>query len=110
MKILFDENISYRIVKKLQDHFPESKHVSDISPILQSDEFIFKYAKENDFTIATFDEDFENISVSRGAPPKIIWLRMGNTSTIKISERFIESKQMIRTFIESDDSVILELY
>lgn len=75
---------------------PGSTHVSDISPILQGDDFIFKYSGENGFTIATFDEDFENIQLNRGSPPKIIWLRMGNTSTAKIAERLIDNGERIK--------------
>jgi predicted nuclease of predicted toxin-antitoxin system len=57
MKLLFDANISYRIVKKLQKEFAGSLHVSRTGltpPIL--DRSIWEFARKNGFTIVTFDE------------------------------------------------------
>lgn len=28
---MFDQNISFRVTKKIQDFFPDSKHVSDVA-------------------------------------------------------------------------------
>ena len=30
MKLLFDQNISFKVSKRLKDIFPDSKHVSDL--------------------------------------------------------------------------------
>ncbi len=30
MKLLFDQNISYRITKLISDKFPEAKHLSEL--------------------------------------------------------------------------------
>lgn len=73
MKLLFDENISYRILKYLIDIFPESLHISRIGvsfPV--SDRIIWEYAKKNDFVIVTFDENFEAFANLYGFPPKVI--------------------------------------
>lgn len=86
MKLLFDENISWRIKKKLQKSFPNSLHITDISNKLLSDTFIWKYAKDNNLMIVTFDEDFSDIQMFKGFPPKIIWLRCGNKTTKVLSE------------------------
>jgi predicted nuclease of predicted toxin-antitoxin system len=72
MFFLFDENVSYRIVKKANEDFPGCKHVTDIKPSLQSDSAIFSYAKQNDFTIVTFDQDFYDLQLIHGVPPKIV--------------------------------------
>ena len=68
MELLFDENISWRIKKKLADYF-EVKHVSDISEDIISDNNIWDYAKRNNFTIVTFDEDFFDIQMINNFPP-----------------------------------------
>ncbi len=44
------------------------------------DEEIWKYALENNFAIATKDGDFQKMSLARGAPPKVVWLRLANCS------------------------------
>ena len=71
MTLLFDENISYRIVKKIQNDFPGCLHVTDISPSVKGDMQIFQFAKRNDFIIVTFDEDFYELQLLNGFPPKL---------------------------------------
>ena len=86
MKFLFDENISHRILKKLDKQFENSIHCKRINPYPLKDSDIWKYAKANDFTIVTFDEDLYEWKLLKGFPPKIIWHRTGNISTEKIAE------------------------
>jgi len=110
MILLFDENILYRIVKKIKDIFPRSFHVSDITPVLKDDLSIFKYAKHESMVIVTHDEDFYELQLIHVFPPKIIWLRMGNTSTLNIQNKLIEKKESIISFEHNDELGILEIY
>ena len=87
MSLLFDQNISFRIVKRIEDIFPGSISVRDLGYNNPYDVDIWKFAKSNNFSIVTFDSDFIDLSNLRGFPPKIIRLRMGNTSTKNIAER-----------------------
>lgn len=57
----------------------------------------------NKFTIVTFDSDFFDISSVKGHPPKIIWLRFGNTSTKKLSEYLKDKSDSIASFINDPD-------
>jgi predicted nuclease of predicted toxin-antitoxin system len=36
------------------------------------------------FSILTKDTDFEKYSILRGAPPKVVWLRIGNASNKEV--------------------------
>ena len=81
MKLLFDQNISYRLIKLIIDIFPESKQVRELGLENSSDIEIFEFAKRNEFAIVTFDSDFCDLNIIRGCPPKIIWIRTGNTTT-----------------------------
>jgi predicted nuclease of predicted toxin-antitoxin system len=103
MRLLFDQNISFRITKKLYDLFPDCKHVSDCGIIDCEDQDIWLYAKKNNFTIVTFDSDFYDISLINGHPPKIIWIRSGNLTTNQIIRLFMRNKDVIERFIESED-------
>jgi predicted nuclease of predicted toxin-antitoxin system len=58
MKLLLDENLSRRLVPQLLDVFPETIHVADVDMLRTPDPDIWQYAKENDFTIITKDDDF----------------------------------------------------
>lgn len=102
MKLLFDENISYRIVKKLELDFPGSVQVKRLGLESIEDMSIWNYAKKNEFTIVTFDADFVDIAAIKGHPPKIIWLRTGNTTTNAIAELLRHRKPEIEMFIQSE--------
>lgn len=88
MRLLFDQNISFRIVNKLKDYFPDCKHVSDVWLKNCDDPDIWIYAHDHNFVIVTFDSDFYDISLLNGFPPKIIWIRTGNLTTLQV--RFCE--------------------
>ena len=47
MKLLFDQNISFRIISKIATHFPDAKQVRQIGIEDYSDLEIWKFAKEN---------------------------------------------------------------
>ena len=101
MNLLFDQNISFRIIKKIQDTFPNSKQIKELSMENYSDNEIWRFAKDNNYTIVTFDSDFFEISNLKGHPPKIIWLRTGNTTTESVIEIIKIKKDIITDFIEN---------
>jgi predicted nuclease of predicted toxin-antitoxin system len=101
VSLLFDKNISFRIVQKIQNEFPNSKQVRELGLERFSDDKIWKFAKESNYTIVPFDSDFFEISNLKGHPPKIIWLRTGNTTTINIIEILQLKKEIIIDFISN---------
>lgn len=109
MRLLFDQNISFKVAKRIQDVFPGAKHLSDLRIEHYQDMEIWKYAKEENYCIVTFDSDFIDISTLKGFPPKIIWLRIGNTSTDNIVERLRKESGTIIDFISSHDEAFLEI-
>lgn len=111
MKLLFDQNISFRLVKKLSDLFLGSKQVRQVGLDGATDKIIWDYARKNNFTIVKFDSDFFDYAIVHRIPPKIIWLRTGNTSTTKIAELLIREAANINEFIEeSGDKFCLEIF
>ena len=103
MRLLFDQNISFRITKRLIDLYPNCKHVSDCGLMDCEDPDIWEYARKNDYSIVTFDSDFYDISVINGHPPKIIWIRSGNLTTREIVKLIIHNKEMIEKFLDNED-------
>ena len=102
MKLLFDQNISFRLIKRIIDFFPGSKQVRELGLENSSDIEIFEFAKRNEFAIVTFDSDFCDLNIIKGYPPKIIWIRTGNT-TIKNLERLLRKKSdLIKLFLSED--------
>lgn len=88
MKLLLDQNLSPRLIKRLADLFPGSVHVQMAGLDSASDEELWQYARQNGLVIVTKDEDFNDLSVLRGAPPKIIWLQLGNCTTAQVEAAF----------------------
>jgi predicted nuclease of predicted toxin-antitoxin system len=99
MKLLFDQNISYRVLKKLPIEFSNSRHVSELSLTNSEDERIWLFAKKEEFTIVTFDSDFYDFSIINGCPPKIIWLKTGNLTSPEIIDLLIKHSKTINDFI-----------
>ncbi len=75
MKLLFDQNLSYLLPRRLADLFPESDHVRRLSLDRASDDRIWEFAQANGFCVVTQDSDFAERSRLYGAPPKVVWLR-----------------------------------
>jgi len=103
MKLLFDQNISFRITKKLKSYFSGCIRVLDCGLLNCEDPEIWQYARDNDFVIVTFDSDFYDISIINGYPPKIIWIRTGNLTTIEISQLMINNQKIINSFLDTDE-------
>ena len=86
MKLLFDQNISYRIVRKLSDCYPGCKQIRELGLTNANDADIWDYARKNDYVIVTFDSDFYDIGIINGCPPKIVLLRTGNLTTNQVAD------------------------
>ena len=84
MKLLFDQNLSPRLVQHLADLYPDSKHVYPLGLDRASDTQIWDYARERGFTLVTQDSDFNDMSEVLSFPPKVIWIRHGNCTTHQI--------------------------
>lgn len=109
MKLLFDENLSYRLPGLLADIYPLSVHVRDIGLTGAADNAIWRYAAGGGYIITSKDADFYQRSVSHGPPPKVIWLRIGNASTRTIAVFLRERHSVIRRFLEDRDASFLTL-
>ena len=103
MKLLFDQNISYRLVNQIEGAFPSCGQVRELGFENSTDNEIWEYAKENEYAIVTFDADFYEISQYRGHPPKIIWIWTGNITTKNLAGIFIERKDEINNFLENEE-------
>ena len=103
MKLLFDQNISFRIKRKLLGSFPESVHVSDVGLQNSTDSDIWNFARVNNFSIVTFDIDFLNLGQIKGYPPKIILLKLGNNSTTEIANVLERKAALIKSFLSNSN-------
>lgn len=109
MKLLFDQNLSFRLCGSLNDIFPGASHVLALGLAEADDRAIWEYAKTNLFTIVSQDADFAEMAMVFGAPPIVIWVRAGNQPSTGIATLLRYHADLILSF-ENDESFCLEIY
>jgi predicted nuclease of predicted toxin-antitoxin system len=109
MRLLFDQNISRRLVTALVDAYPGSSHVADLGLERATDEAVWRYAGAQGYLLVSKDADFRQLSLLYGFPPKVVWIRLGNCSTADI-ERLLRSRAArVAEFAADPEAAILGL-
>ena len=94
MKLLFDENLSSKLVSLLSEKFPKSSHIEFLKMQGTTDGNIWEYARTENYIIVSKDNDFRQRSFLFGFPPKVIWLSVGNGGTKIIKKIFQAFKDL----------------
>jgi predicted nuclease of predicted toxin-antitoxin system len=103
MKLLLDENLSFRIVSSLQEAYPGTSQVRLVGLECADDRAIWQFAKENDYVVVTKDDDFQGLSGMAGHPPKVIRLLTGNsTNQAVINALLNNSNEIIATLLNEN--------
>jgi predicted nuclease of predicted toxin-antitoxin system len=110
MKLLFDQNLSFRLCGALADLFPESSQVRLLGLEQAEDRALWDRAKSGGFTFVSQDSDFAELAGLLGPPPKVIWLRCGNQPTAFIAQLLREHAEVIAAFAANEDVACLEIY
>jgi predicted nuclease of predicted toxin-antitoxin system len=101
VKLLFDQNLSPRLVGLLADVFPGSLHVRQVGLERADDESIWSLARDRGFAIVTKNSGFQERSQLAGSAPRIVWIRRGNCSTHDI-EALLRQHSLHISALESD--------
>ena len=101
MKLLLDENLSRRLVGRIEDLFPGSRHVTSEGLAQAPDSEIWNYARIHDFAIISADIDFYEFAIKLGFPPKVIWMK-GCDYPTATAESLIRSDAIRITEFEKD--------
>jgi predicted nuclease of predicted toxin-antitoxin system len=109
IRLIIDENISWRLKKLLPDWeiLPSNEIKTDIR---LTDRMIWQFAKTNNYVILTFDGDFSELQNLYSFPPKIIWLRTGNVKTNEIAALISILQEEIVKFIDDKGLGVYEIY
>jgi predicted nuclease of predicted toxin-antitoxin system len=110
VKLLFDQNLSPTLVEHLADVYPDSVHVSDVGLDRALDREVWDYAHERELTVVTKDADFEEMSMLRGFPPHVVWIRRGNCTTREIENILRQNRHAVEQLHENPDAGVVELY
>lgn len=109
MKLLFDENLSPKLVAALADVFPDSAHVDRVGLGSANDGTVWEYARQHDFTLVSKDSDFHEKSLLHGYPPKVIWLKHGNCANKQIEMLLRNKAEQINAMINDSEAAFMIL-
>lgn len=98
MKLLLDENLSRRLVPTLQDAFAGSRHLEDVGLQGEPDAAVWAFAGREGYTLVSKDDDFRQLSLLRGAPPKVVVLAIGNGGNAAVLDVLMNNRARIETF------------
>ena len=93
----------------LAAEFPASIHVRGVGLRGAEDWQIWDYARNEGFAIVSKDVDFRERSYVEGAPPKIVWLDVGNAGTEAIQRLLRRARARVERFAASEGSSLLIL-
>ncbi len=109
MKLLFDANLSPKLVRRLAGLFPDSVHLFDLPlPHDEDDRLIWEYARANGYDIVTADaDDFPPLVRRFGSPPRVILLESWQFPT-RIAEELLRANSIvIAEFARSDKGLLI---
>ncbi len=110
MRLLFDQNLSFKLCSRLADLFPDSSQVRLLGLSEDDDRITWQHAKTNGFTLVSQDSDFADLAALVGPPPKVIWLRFGNRPTNAVERALRDHADAIMAFEQDTSARCLEIY
>ncbi len=84
-------------------------HVRTIGLRGKDDAAIWEYARQNDLTIVSKDNDFRQLIFLKGPPPKVVWLSAGNAGTEAICHLLQNKLSSLEAFRGDPDAGLLPI-
>ena len=107
MKLWLDAQLSPQIAVWITEHLGyEAVAVRDMGLRDASDVAIFQAAKQADIILVTKDSDFSHLIQRLGVPPRVIWLRCGNTSNERLRRLFDQSLREAVALLEQGETLV----
>lgn len=107
MKLLLDNNLSWRMLKLIEHEYPGSEHVSNVFRDRANDLEIAKFASQHQFVVVTKDNDFDSlVSVVPGL--RVVRLIAWNESRGAIASMLLQGVSQI-TALRGAESRLLVL-
>jgi predicted nuclease of predicted toxin-antitoxin system len=104
-----DENLAPRLASALAGVYPGSAHLRHFGLEGAPDTVVWEHAAADGFVLVTKDEDFHRLSVFRGFPPKVVWIRLGNCSTADVIHLLETYLDAVAAFVAHEDAAFLAL-
>ena len=108
-RLFFDEPLSEQLCETLADIFPGCLHIRLLGQGGAADATVWDLARQHGCLVVSKDEDFHRLALLLGAPPKFVWIRLGNCTTDDIARLLRRRHDDIIRFDEQDETTVLEL-
>ncbi len=109
MSLLFDQNLSRRLPALLAAEFPGSEQVIGAGLATADDRAVWTYAAAHGLAVVSKDADFAQLAAVLGAPPKFIWLRIGNGPTRDVVALLRARAADVQAFLADPAAAVLQL-
>jgi predicted nuclease of predicted toxin-antitoxin system len=83
--------------------------VRDLGLQAADDQAVWEYAANHGFIIVSKDSDFRQRSFVYGAPPKAIWVQVGNCTTDDVASLLRGCRSQLGEFDEDAEAALLVL-
>ncbi len=109
MSLLFDQNLSWRLLARLAAEYPGAEQVVRSGLTGADDRAVWAYAAAKGLALVSKDKDFVELSARLGPPPKVIWLRIGNGPTSDVEDLLRQRHADVMKFLADPSLAVLEL-
>ncbi|MEM6625102.1 MAG: DUF5615 family PIN-like protein [Pseudomonadota bacterium] len=106
MTFLIDENLSWRLGGILEVEFPDCRHVTACGLERADDVVVWSYARANGLSLLSKDDHMRALVETRGAPPRLVWVKLGNAATQQIALSLRLHADAIRALLSGDGDVM----
>ena len=110
MRLLFDQNLSPRLVNRLADLYPGSSHVYLLGIDRADDKEVWDYAKREGYLIVTKDADFNDLCLLLGFPPNVVWIRRGNCKVADIEAMLRNHYSNVDALAKDSENGVIALF
>ena len=107
MRLLIDQNLSWRLKTLLAGVFEEIAHVEEFGMDETPDDEIAIFAARGGWLLLTKDHDFVGIALTNGPPMKVIHLGIGNGPVTEARDAILRHRERIQAFADDSERSIL---
>lgn len=106
MRFLIDAQLPPALARMLEDHGHVAEHVHDVGLGRAPDHMVWAHAIACEAVVVTKDDDFARLAALTPDAPRIVWIRVGNTSRRALLEWFEPLLEQLVATIDAGEGLI----
>jgi predicted nuclease of predicted toxin-antitoxin system len=107
VKLWLDAQLSPRLAPWISEQFAiDASPLRDLGLRDARDHQTFLAARAANVTVITKDVDFVHLLRAHGPPPRVIWLRCGNTSEARLRDILLTMLPQVLTLLDAGEALV----